>query len=247
MVYARAGDGRRSVQVIKEMPRLDLAVGADLAASVGVLAHRLFEEAHGDDAQDRGLVERALAVAAAAEARVAEQNRRIAFLESLSRTDELTGLLNRRGFLDELRRTIARARRSGETGVVIYADIDRFKEINDLHGHAAGDAVLREVGRVLAASVRETDTVARLGGDEFAMLLAPSSLPNGRKRARALQATLDGIACAFDGDPIEAQVSLGAVRYGGGDDPADLLVRADADMYANKRRRAGVVLSSAAE
>ncbi len=235
---------------MKAIPQFDLAVGNDLAASLGVLAHKLFGDVAGEDAPNArqlALVERALAAAAAAEARLAEQSRRISFLEGLSRTDELTGLLNRRGFLEELRRAVARARRNGETGVIVYGDIDRFKEINDTYGHACGDAVLCEVGRILTASVREIDFVARLGGDEFAVLLSHSNWRNGRKRARTLQVALDRIACTFGGQRIEARMSLGAEPYGVDDEPEGLLTRADADMYANKRRRSAPVLCSAAE
>jgi diguanylate cyclase (GGDEF)-like protein len=235
---------------MKPIPQLDFSTGVDLAASIGVLAHRLLDDLTDDDIPDarhRALVERALAVAAAAEERIAAQSRRIAFLEGLSRTDELTGLLNRRGFLNELRRAIARARRHGETGIVIYGDIDRFKEINDRYGHACGDAVLREVGRVLAGAVREVDVVARLGGDEFAILLAQTSWRDGCKRSRALQGALDRIACDFDGHKVTACMSLGIEPYGAQDEAEALLVRADTDMYCNKRRRAGLALCSAAE
>ncbi len=235
---------------MKVIPQSDPSAGADLAASLGLIAHRLLDELAVEDLPDarhRALLEHALAVAAAAEERLAAQSRRIAQLESLSRTDELTGLLNRRGFLDELRRAVARGRRNGETGVVIYGDIDRFKEINDRYGHACGDEMLRAAGRMLAGSVREVDVVARLGGDEFAILLTQTSWRDGRRRARALQDTLDGLACEFAGRRVEARMSLGAEPYGAEDDAASLLDRADTDMYCNKRRRAGVALCSAAE
>jgi diguanylate cyclase (GGDEF)-like protein len=235
---------------MKPIPQLDFSPGVDLAASIGGLAHRLFDDLTSADLPDprhRALVERALAVATAAEERLAEQSRRIAFLEGLSRTDELTGLLNRRGFLDELRRAIARARRTGEAGVVIYGDIDRFKEINDLYGHACGDAVLREAARTVAGAVREIDTVARLGGDEFAILLAHTSARHGRKRARALQGLVDRITCDFGGHRVTARMSLGTEPYSADDEAEPLLSRADTDMYCNKRRRSGVALASAAE
>ncbi len=235
---------------MKAIPHFDLPAGADLAASLGVMAHRLLDEIAAEDLPDarhRAIVERALAVAAAAEERLATQSRRIAQLEGLSRTDELTGLLNRRGFLGELRRAVARARRTGETGVVIYGDIDQFKEVNDRYGHAAGDEALRQAGQLIAGAVREIDAVARLGGDEFAILLADTSWRNGRKRTRALQGMLDRIACDFSGVRIEARMSLGAASYGAEDDPEALLERADADMYGNKRRRTGPALCSAAE
>jgi diguanylate cyclase (GGDEF)-like protein len=195
----------------------------------------------------RALLDHALAVAADAEARLAEQNARIAFLEGLSRTDELTGLLNRRGFEDELKRALARARRSGETGVLIACDVDGFKRINDAHGHAAGDDVLRRLARTIAASVREIDAVARLGGDEFAVLLAATDLRNGSKRARTLQHTLGALEHVWEGQSLRVGVSLGVEPYGPNDDGTDLMARSDMAMYCDKRRKVTAALRSAAE
>jgi len=197
-------------------------------------------------AHQRAQLEHALAVAAAAEERIAEQNRRIAFLESLSRTDELTGLLNRRGFVEELRRALALARRSGETGVLIFGDIDGFKKINDVYGHGAGDDVLRRLGRAIAAEVREGDAVARLGGDEFVVLLARTGLRDGSKRARLLQRGLDRLEYPCGAASIRVGVSLGVEPYGPHDDPDDLLARADMAMYCNKRRKASTQLRTVA-
>jgi diguanylate cyclase (GGDEF)-like protein len=199
-----------------------------------------------DEARNRALLERALAVAAAAEERLAEQNQRIAFLESLSRTDELTGLLNRRGLIEELRKALARARRTGETGVVIFADVDSFKSINDSFGHQVGDEVLRTIGQILAASVREIDTVARLAGDEFAIILANTTRRDGAKRARMLQRELDRCRHRIGERTIPVYVSLGLEPYGADDDAKDLLARADMDMYCNKRRKASAQLRTAA-
>lgn len=198
------------------------------------------------DARNRALLERALAVAAAAEQRLAAQNDRIAFLESLSRTDELTGLMNRRGFVEELRKALARARRSGESGVLIFCDIDSFKSVNDRYGHAAGDQVLCVIGQTITASVREVDTVARLGGDEFVILLSEVSRRDAQKRARMLQHQLDRCEYRFGANRIHIGVSLGIEPYGSNDEVNDLLSRADMDMYCNKRRKASAALRIAA-
>jgi diguanylate cyclase (GGDEF)-like protein len=213
--------------------------------NLGLAAKRLFGDLIGSeavDARNRALLERALEVAAAAEERIAEQNERIAFLEGLSRTDELTGLLNRRGFTEELRKALARARRSGETGVLIFCDVDSFKRINDRFGHAAGDEVLRTIGGTISASVREIDAVARIGGDEFAVLLAQTSRRDGAKRARMLQREFDHSIYRVAGEAIEVGVSLGIEPYGPHDELDDLLARADMDMYYNKRRKAANAL-----
>jgi diguanylate cyclase (GGDEF)-like protein len=221
-------------------------------ATIVPSARRLLDELRGvepGEDRSRALLERALAVAAAAEERIAEQNRRIAFLEGLSRTDELTGLLNRRGFVEEMRRTLARARRSGESGVVIFCDVDSFKSVNDRFGHAGGDEVLCITARTLTASVREVDTVARIGGDEFAILLTDTNRRDGAKRARMVQRDLDRCAYPIAGKTVHVGVSLGIEPYGPHDEATDILARADMDMYCNKRRKAANALrvSGAAE
>jgi diguanylate cyclase (GGDEF)-like protein len=103
-----------------------------------------------------------------------ELARRNAELEQLARTDVLTGLANRRHADDVLRATIASARRHDRALSAVLVDIDKFKAVNDAHGHAAGDAVLREVALRLAAGLRDEDVAARWGGEEFLLLLPDS-------------------------------------------------------------------------
>jgi GGDEF domain-containing protein len=147
----------------------------------------------GMDLAQRTLVERALAVAAEAEQRLAEQSRRIAVLEMLTLTDEITGLLNRRGFNREMRRILADAKRYDERGILCFIDLDDFKTINDVFGHMAGDRVLNTIGRLLQLQVRENDVVARLGGDEFALVLAKCDQEDGMRRARERAAGRDDL------------------------------------------------------
>src|SRR5260370_29688258 len=127
----------------------------------------------------------AMATVAEAEERLATLQTRIEYLEGLSVTDELTGLLNRRGFLAQLDRALASARRGGPHGVLMICDLDGFKQINDRHGHLAGDEVLCQVGGLLARHVRRSDTVARLAGDEFAILLVGAHLLSAGRQAPA--------------------------------------------------------------
>lgn len=153
--------------------------------------------------------------AAQAEQPIATQNERIEYLQSLSFTDELTGLFNRCGFSEQLKRTLASARRFGHTGVLIYCDIDSFKDFNDIHGHCARDAVPHHVATVSEKSFREIDTVARLGGDEFAMIVAQTQWNDGAKRARTLQWTIESTPCEFHEEHLPVKVSLGIEPYGG--------------------------------
>jgi diguanylate cyclase (GGDEF)-like protein len=97
--------------------------------------------------------------------------RSIDHLEAMSRTDSLTGAVNTRAFLDQVKTETARARRYRRPFSLVYFDLDNFKSVNDSFGHAAGDDALRTVVSIIRTHVRATDTVARLGGDEFSLLL----------------------------------------------------------------------------
>ena len=121
-----------------------------------------------------------------------ELHRSMRQMQRIALTDGLTGLPNRRAFMEALGQGIARQRRDSQPFSVLYLDLDGFKQINDRHGHATGDRVLAEVASVLRASVRRTDTAARIGGDEFAVVLvggdgAEASLVGERLRARLEQ------------------------------------------------------------
>jgi diguanylate cyclase (GGDEF)-like protein len=163
-------------------------------------------------------------------------------------TDELTGLLNRRGFEESFRRALVAAGRYGDEGVLIACDLDDFKSINDSHGHIAGDEVLRQVGWLLKTHTRETDFVARLGGDEFAAILIQTGWRNGLKRAQTLSRALNRLVVKIEGAAIAVSASLGIESFGPNDnDSGTLIARADMAMYVNKRRRASITLIRAAE
>ena len=191
------------------------------------------------EARDRALLERALAYVAEQEQRIAAQESRIAYLQGLSMTDELTGLLNRRGFVDQLARALASARRYGHEGLVLYCDLDGFKDINDTYGHAAGDAALVHVAGALRGSVRACDLVARLGGDEFALALVHTSWRDGAKRARTLQWMVEREPLALGGRAMPLRISIGEHPFRGDDTVEDLICRADMAMYYAKRQKAG--------
>ncbi len=193
------------------------------------------------------LLEQILLTTAEMASLVTEQSARLAYLENLTLTDELTGLRNRRGFYEHLQRTLAAAQRYGDQGVLVFCDLDCFKDVNDSFGHHVGDIVLRHVGSVIEAEVRETDVVARLGGDEFAILMIQTSWRDGLKRAQMLNHVLNRTVVAHDGREIPVRASFGVEAFGPSDEANNLVARADMSMYVNKRKKASVALSAAAE
>lgn len=227
-------------------PRREEKAGDDeLVSSVTQLVecmHRQASPGTGGIRPHRDAADRALMAATDAERRIVELRERIGQLEKLAKTDELTGLLNRRGFETELQRTLALASRYEEPGLLVYADLDGFKMVNDTYGHAAGDAVLRRVSRLLTDNLRCTDFVGRLGGDEFAMLLPRTSSKRGANRIRALRRMLNPVVVPWKGATIMVHASFGVQSYGGDTDAdadgAQLLSRADASMYQTKYLRA---------
>lgn len=166
-----------------------------------------------------------------------EARREIARLEQLAHEDELTGTLNRRGFLREFRRAVAHARRYGGALALVMADVDGLKRVNDHHGHTAGDDLIRAVARALLGQVRASDTVARIGGDEFAVLLWNIEENQARLKASRLQTAAD-LNMGLPSDIAEgAGLSVGVAMLQASDTEETLQVRADADLYFDKMRR----------
>lgn len=205
-----------------------------LATAVAYL--RALADAGALDQSTREAVDALVDAAEDARQRLAAQDARIRQLLNLSVTDELTGLLNRRGFLTELRRALARAERNGETGVVLLCDLDRFKAINDTYGHAAGDAALVVVGQLLANGVRAHDAVGRLGGDEFGVLLADVRPCAIGPRLGDIRNRLSAIMLDFDETRVPLSASVGHAAYGPNTDSEILLQMADKALYRAKSR-----------
>jgi diguanylate cyclase (GGDEF)-like protein/PAS domain S-box-containing protein len=156
-------------------------------------------------------------------------------IRKLAYRDDLTGLPNRISLLDRFQLELAHARR-GRTGLgVMYLDLDGFKGVNDVHGHEAGDHVLKVTARRLASTLRAGDTVARLGGDEFVLLLpAVSSADEARRVGEKLVAVLEQ-PIEWQGVPLHVSASIGlALSPQDGDEPETLLRRADKAMYRAK-------------
>jgi diguanylate cyclase (GGDEF)-like protein len=151
----------------------------------------------------------------------AEQHRRD------TRTDFMTGLANRQEFERALERAIASARRHKRPLTLMLLDLDGLKQINDLHGHEAGDTAINAVGAALQLAVRASDTSARLGGDEFGLAMPETTL----EQALEVLHRIDGLLAA-DG----LRVSAGIANWVPGMESAALLRKADARLYRDKRK-----------
>lgn len=155
-------------------------------------------------------------------------------VEELSRTDELTGLLNRRAILEILTLEQARCERSGETFALVLADVDDFKRCNDQWGHACGDDVLRELARMIRGAVRATDTVGRWGGEEFLLVLPATAEDGATEVAEKIRSLVAGSPIVWEGHEIALTMTLGVAATGSGDIEIALR-RADEALYTGKR------------
>jgi len=159
---------------------------------------------------------------------------RVAELERLADTDPLTPLPNRRAFVREVDRAIARVARYGTGIALMYVDVDHLKSINDRHGHSAGDAALNHIAAMLRSAVRAGDLVARVGGDEFALLVEPVDAAAAQAKAEALRIAALAAPLDWNGTPIAVGVSIGIAMIAGDDSVESLVARADTGMYAAK-------------
>jgi two-component system, cell cycle response regulator len=178
----------------------------------------------------------ALGGAAARYLRAGEtEERELADLAALARVDPLTGLANRRAFDEALAAAVARARRAAAPLSVVALDVDHFKRVNDQHGHAAGDAVLRELAARARAALREGDLLARVGGEELLALLPGEPLEGAAEAAERLRAAVAAAPFAAGPVALPVTVSAGCAALEAGDpDGGALLARADARLYEAK-------------
>jgi len=147
--------------------------------------------------------------------------------------DELTGLLNRAGILEAMAVCVAAARRDGEPLAVVLIDLDYFKQINDVYGHLAGDAVLARVGRRLDACLRGSDQVGRYGGEEL-LAVMPGLSPVAHGRLRTIHDAICGTPYAVDDVVLEVTCSMGVAWAREGETVGQLLARTDAALYRAK-------------
>ena len=189
-------------------------------------------EAHTND------IARARASLEEAEFIIKQQQEHIRRLEGLALTDELTGLLNRRGFTLALQRELSLSQRDAAAGgVLVMIDLDGFKSINDVWGHSVGDDYLQAVAHALLGSVRGGDVVARLGGDEFVILFTHMDEQAGLKRLARLEQSFNSRMMHFDNKTLPLRASFGLSSYSGHDSPDAILAAADRRLYEHKAQR----------
>jgi diguanylate cyclase (GGDEF)-like protein len=243
-----------------------LVVAGSEALASSRLAPRGSQAAVGVPVSERGRVIGSLVVASSAEGRqfaedeqqvLSDYAQHVSLVLSVVRaghavqqafTDSLTGLGNRALLLDRLEHELVQADRGGEPVTVLFIDLDRFKLVNDSLGHLAGDQLLKHVAERLRDCIRDGDVCARLGGDEFAIVLPGANAESAERLALELEELIAAATLAVDDETIAAAASVGVAATGGGAgiDVAQLLTRADADMYRRKALRDSLELADGA-
>ena len=163
-----------------------------------------------------------------------ERKRMLTELERLATRDDLTGLSNRRSFLEYLEKELQRARRYGREVSLAVIDVDHFKSVNDRFGHTTGDHVLRCVSHTLNSVLREADTVGRLGGEEFAAVLPESDLARAQVAGERLREAVAALRLEASGKEFEVTISVGIAQASSDCTVKDLITHADDALYRAK-------------
>lgn len=167
-------------------------------------------------------------------AKIVQLEAHVCELELLADTDPLVGLPNRRSIFRDLERLIANLNRHGGHAAIIFVDVDGLKQINDRFGHPIGDAALIKVAQTLVGAVRNSDTVGRLSGDEFIILLADADeLGAWNMALRVAEATM-AFPLSVNNHQVELSIAVGVSPISVGDQPNDVISRADQAMYKIK-------------
>jgi diguanylate cyclase (GGDEF)-like protein len=166
---------------------------------------------------------------------LADARTRIALLERLADEDALAPIANRRAFVRELSRMIAFSHRYGLPSSVVYFDVNGMKQVNDTHGHPAGDAVLRHVADILCKNVRASDIVGRLGGDEFGVILAQANQEQANAKGRSLAQAIGATPLRWGKVKLQVSAAYGVYSFSGADDAQVAIEAADRAMYLQKR------------
>lgn len=167
-------------------------------------------------------------------AEVERVNSRLAHMERLADQDTLVPIPNRRAFVREMSRVISYNERYDAVSSLVYFDLNNFKEINDKHGHAAGDAALMHVARTLSENLRESDMLGRLGGDEFGVILSHTDAEQARDKGRQLAQAIQGRPVEYDGAKLTITASYGITTFKKGETAQDAMEAADRAMYQHK-------------
>jgi diguanylate cyclase (GGDEF)-like protein len=166
--------------------------------------------------------------------KVARLQERVEQLDELAHRDSLINLPNRRGFMRDLERLIARVDRYGIHAAMLFVDLDGLKIINDTLGHRAGDEALIQVAALLSKGVRHSDVVARIGGDEFGILLESSDEQAAHETAARLIDQISACEVLHDGEVLPLSVAIGVGVIDSLDTPEAVMERADEAMYRRK-------------
>lgn len=164
-------------------------------------------------------------------------------LQTVARTDDLTGLLNRRGAEEVLRREAARSLRKQYHYSLVLADIDMFKSINDQYGHDVGDETIKAISKAIQSTVRDNDYVARWGGEEFLIILIDANPNSGVEIAERIRSAVNGLSINCGAQAITTSLSLGVARFNEQEDVASVLKRADIALYQAKESGRNCVIN----
>ncbi|MGI9337667.1 MAG: GGDEF domain-containing protein [Gammaproteobacteria bacterium] len=166
-------------------------------------------------------------------------------LENASFRDSLTGIYNRSYFFQQGEMALKRAARDKQKLCVMMADLDRFKAINDAHGHLSGDEALKHATSIITGNIRETDIAARFGGEEFVIVLIRTQLPDAVSVAEKIRAGLENVPCQSNGEQIKVTMSIGVTEITDDDEEiSTAIARADKALYVAKEAGRNCVKTS---
>jgi len=157
-------------------------------------------------------------------------------LQELANHDTLTGLANRRYFMEQVEAELIRFERSHKSFVIIVGDLDGFKRYNDKYGHDCGDFLLQNVARTIQKALRKQDVAARWGGEEFILLLPETDLKGGEVTAEKIRHTLEQALFDYKGEPLKVTITLGVSVYQGNTTLPQTIIQADQALYLGKRK-----------
>jgi diguanylate cyclase (GGDEF)-like protein len=174
--------------------------------------------------------------------KIAAQSVTIEHLKRQAMEDGLTGLANRRSFERSLEQALSYFRRYKRGGAVLMIDVNSFKSINDSLGHLAGDAILKDISRILEQYTRESDVVSRLGGDEFAIILQEVSPQQANEKAEEIARVIADTPTRYSGRDVYTSVSIGICHFDNRSTSSDVMHHADINMYDKKAEEKGSCL-----